>query len=92
VPDPEQAKPEPQAQRNFTDPASRLMKDGATKAVEQAYNAQVAVDSQAQIIVAAAVTPEAMECNFIGGNLNGERNQVRLLAEYPQSAPGGVLI
>jgi len=59
VPDPEQAKPEPKAQRNFTDPDSRIMKDGATKSFEQAYNAQAAVDSQAQIIVAAAVTQEA---------------------------------
>jgi len=30
APDPEEAKPEPQAQRNFTDPESRIMKDGAT--------------------------------------------------------------
>jgi len=59
VPDPEQAQPDPKAQRNFTDPDSRIMKDGATKAFEQAYNAQAAVDGQAQIIVAAAVTQEA---------------------------------
>lgn len=59
VPDPAQARPEAKAQRNFTDPDSRIMKDGATKAFEQAYNAQVVVDSQAQIIVAAAITQEA---------------------------------
>ena len=59
VPDPAQARPEAKAQRNFTDPDSRLMKDGASKAFEQAYNAQAAVDSQAQIIVAAAVTQDA---------------------------------
>jgi hypothetical protein len=59
VPDPEQAKPEPKAQRNFTDPESRIMKDGATKSFMQAYNAQAAVDSHAQIIVAAALTQEA---------------------------------
>jgi transposase len=59
VPDPEQAKPDPQAQRNFTDPDSRIMKDGATKEFVQAYNAQAAVDSQAQVIVAAEVTQEA---------------------------------
>ena len=57
--DPEQAKPEPKAQRNFTDPDSRIMKDGATKELVQGYNAQAAVDSQAQVIVAAAVTQEA---------------------------------
>ena len=35
------------------------MKDGATKEFVQAYNAQAAVDSQAQVIVGAAVTQEA---------------------------------
>jgi transposase len=59
VPDPQTVQPEPTAQRNFTDPESRIMKDGATKGFEQAYNAQAAVDSTAQIIVAAAITQEA---------------------------------
>ena len=59
APDPEQAKPEPKAQRNFTDPDSRIMKDGATKEFVQAYNAQAVVDSHAQVIVVAAVTQEA---------------------------------
>jgi transposase len=59
VPDPEQARPEAKAQRNFTDPDSRIMMDGATKSFTQAYNAQAAVDSHAQIIVAAALTQEA---------------------------------
>ena len=58
VPDPAQAKPDSKAQRNFTDPESRIMLDGATKGFEQAYNAQAAVDGEAQIIVAAAVTQE----------------------------------
>jgi transposase len=42
--------PEPKAQRNFTDPESRILKtkDGYI----QGYNAQAAVDAQAQIIVA----------------------------------------
>jgi len=59
VPDPAQAQPAPTAERNFTDPESRIMKDGATKSFVQAYNAQAVVDSQAQIIVAAAVTQDA---------------------------------
>ena len=59
IPDPEQAKPEPTAQRGFTDPDSRIMLDGATKSFTYAYNAQAAVDSHAQIIVAAALTQEA---------------------------------
>jgi transposase len=42
--------PKPSAQRNFTDPESRIMKgrDGFV----QAYNAQAAVDAAAQVIVA----------------------------------------
>jgi transposase len=59
VPDPEQARPEATAQRNFTDPESRIMPDGAHKgSFVQAYNAQIAVDGAAQIIVAAEVTQE----------------------------------
>lgn len=60
VPDPETAKPDPKSQRNFTDPESRIMLDGATKAFTQAYNAQAVADDGCQIIVAADVT---QECN-----------------------------
>src|SRR5712664_4935532 len=50
----------PKAQKNFTDPESRIMKskDGFV----QAYNAQIAVDSAAQIIVAQDVTQSAVDC------------------------------
>src|SRR3989441_6581143 len=51
LPDPAQAQPEPGAQYNFTDPASRVMLDGASKSWVQAYNAQAVVDDQAQVIV-----------------------------------------
>src|SRR6266852_3541266 len=61
VPDPEQARPAPTAQRNFTDPESRIMVDGATKEFVQGYNAQAAVDGQAQVIVACGVTQEAAD-------------------------------
>jgi transposase len=46
--------PEPKAQRNFTDPESRILKtkDGYI----QGYNAQAAVDAKAQIIVAHTLT------------------------------------
>jgi hypothetical protein len=46
--------PDPKAQRNFTDPESRIMKskDGFV----QAYNAQAAVDAGTQIIVAHDLT------------------------------------
>lgn len=51
---PPSEQPDPKAQRNFTDPQSRIMKskDGFV----QAYNAQAAVDAHAQIIVAHALT------------------------------------
>lgn len=52
-------KPEPKKQRNFTDPDSRIMRDNATKAFEQAYNAQAGVDCDSQVIVAADVTQQA---------------------------------
>jgi len=58
-PQPPSEEPDPKAQRNFTDPDSRIMKDGATKAFVQAYNCQVAVDSQSQVIVSTQVTQEA---------------------------------
>ena len=57
VPDVDSAKPDPKAQRNFTDSESRIMPDGANKgSFVQGYNAQIAVDGHAQIIVAALVT------------------------------------
>jgi len=51
---PEAPKPDPKAQRNFTDPESRIMpmrKGG----FEQCYNAQAGVDAHAQVIVACEV-------------------------------------
>lgn len=60
-PDPSKAVPEPKAQRNFTDPDARIMRDGATKSFLYAYNAQIAVDSHAQVIVAASITQQAVD-------------------------------
>jgi len=53
--------PHPKAQRNFTDPESRIMKtkDG----FQQCYNAQAAVDSDSQVIVACDLTSSATDVN-----------------------------
>jgi hypothetical protein len=51
--------PPPKAQRNFTDPDSRIMKSG--KDFVQAYNAQAAVDGKAQVIVAQSLSNSASD-------------------------------
>ena len=55
TPAPPRQEPDGKAQRNFTDPQSRILKtkDGYI----QGYNAQAAVDAEAQIIVAHGLTP-----------------------------------
>lgn len=52
--------PEPKAQDNFTDPASRIMKR-AGGGFDPSYNAQTAVDDTAHIIVAAEVGNNAAD-------------------------------
>ena len=52
--------PAPEAQKNFTDPESRIMlASGEKKTFVQGYNCQAVVDRSAQVIVAADVTQEA---------------------------------
>ncbi len=54
--------PKPKAQRNFTDPDSRIMvRDGAYM---QAYNGQIAVDEANQIIVAAALSNQGPDVQY----------------------------
>ena len=57
---PPSTEPDAKDQKNFTDPQSRIMKskDGFV----QAYNAQAAVDAEAQIIVAHDVTQSPVDC------------------------------
>ena len=62
--------PDPKAQRNFTDPDSRIMKDGATKSFGQCYNCQTAVDGGSQIIVATGVTQETNDKRQLKSLLN----------------------
>jgi transposase len=51
-------KPKPKAQRNFTDPESKIMKtsDGA---YHQCYSGQAVVDAAAQVVVAAELSDQA---------------------------------
>jgi transposase len=73
--------PDPKAQKNFTDPESRIMKskDGFV----QAYNAQIAVDSEAQIIVAQDVTQSAVDSGQLMPMIDATKTN---LGRYPAQA------
>lgn len=60
--------PPPKAQDNFTDPDSRIMKTSA--GFEQCFNAQTAVDSHRQIVVAAELTQCAADSGELPGMLD----------------------
>jgi transposase len=55
------ATPDKKAQRNFTDPESRMMK--TTDGFRYAYNAQTVVDEASQVVLAAEVTNQAADVN-----------------------------
>jgi transposase/CRP-like cAMP-binding protein len=67
--EPPSAEPDGKAQRNFTDPESRILKskDGFI----QGYNAQAAVDGKAQVIVAHALTQSASDQDQITVLIDG---------------------
>lgn len=56
----EAATPKPKAQRNFTDPDSKIMLTG-DKAFHQCYNAAAVVDADHQVIVAAELSANAAD-------------------------------
>jgi len=79
------AVPKGTAQRNFTDPDSRIMKT-SDKSFHQCYNAQVIVDADHQIIVASQLTNQAADAPALPGMLdqlhdNLGRLPVQLLAD-----------
>lgn len=87
VPHDEEGLPTPKAQRNFTDPDSRIMKAG--KDYIQGYNAQAAVDSKHQIIVAQALTNQPPDTQHLPAvveqieeNLNALPDKVSADAGY----------
>lgn len=63
------ATPKPKAQRNFTEPDSRIMKT-SDRSFHQCYNAQAIVDAHAQIIIAAGLTNQAADVGHLAGMLD----------------------
>jgi transposase len=88
VVDVEAAKPAAKAQRNFTDPESRIMKDSATGSFEQSYNAQIAVDGQAQIIVAVSLTQEVNDKQQLVPMLTAVKDNLGRLPEKATADAG----
>jgi transposase len=56
---PPAVEPSDNAQRNFTDPDSRIMKVTSTNSFDQCYNGQAIVDDFSQVIVAAGLSQHA---------------------------------
>ena len=72
--------PCPKAQRNFTDPESRIMKDGATKALCSVQRPGRR-GRPAQVIVAAAVTQQANDKQQIGPDGDADDGELRRVAD-----------
>jgi transposase len=74
-----EGKPAARAQRNFTDPDSRIMKrDGGYL---QGYNAQIAVDGDYQVIVAQALTNQAADQSHLIAMIEGVKT---ICGELPE--------
>jgi len=78
--DPQKAKPPAKAQRNFTDPESKIQKTGG--GFIQGYNAQITVDEASQIIVAQHVTPAAPDVNQL---IPAVSSITRILRQRPKA-------
>ena len=79
-------KPKPTAQRNFTDPESKIMKtsDGA---FHQCFNGQAIVDSVAQVIVVAELSDQAPDARQLEPALDQlVENLEAIDAELPDAA------
>ena len=71
----EGATPPGRAQRNFTDPESRMMK--TTDGFHYAFNAQAVVDEEAQVILAQSVSNQAADAPAPDGDDRDHRSQPR---------------
>ncbi len=76
----------PGAQRNFTDPQSRIMKtkDGFV----QGFNAQAAVDATAQVIVAETITSQASDCPHLVGLVEQIKTNLAAVPEQVSADAG----
>jgi len=81
-------KPKPTAQRNFTDPESKIMKT-ADGSFHQCFNGQAVVDSKTQIIVACEVSREAPDVQRLEPALNELAGN---LAQLGVSLPDGAVL
>jgi transposase len=78
--------PKPTAQRNFTDPESKIMKtsDGS---FHQCYSGQAIVDAKAQVIVVAELSDQAPDAQQLEGALEQlDENLQEIDAELPDGA------
>jgi transposase len=80
-------KPPAKAQRNFTDPDSRILRD--RNGFVQGYNCQAAVDSTAQVVVSLGVSAAQLDApqmlplvDQLRRNLNGQAREVSADAGY----------
>jgi hypothetical protein len=71
----EKAEPKPNAQRNFTDPDSRIMKT-ADGSFHYCYNAQAVVDADHQVIIATQLTNIAVDVEQLTPMLEEIRSTV----------------
>jgi transposase len=70
-------KPTPKAQRNFTDPDSRILRSSNSKSFEQCYRAQAVVDSANQIVLAVSVSHDADDTKHLIPMLQRTRKNTR---------------
>jgi transposase len=80
--------PKAKTQRNLTDPDSRIMKNINTGSFEQAYNAQIAVDGEAQIIVAARVVQQTNDQEQLVPDLKEVEQNVGRMPEQVSADAG----
>ena len=77
--------PDDKAQRNFTDPDSRIMPGPGGRDFQQSYNCQAVVDHEHQVIVAARATNQSSDNGQTGGVHGGGCHP-----EHGQGAQRGV--